>query len=116
MRLGAWPGDPYYDPQRPGWFPYWLDTPSESAVKWGLYPSSTLKEPGALKPAPAPSAPSNEQLKTWNPTDQAGSDRAAWKLWAEDPFPAAAPAEWDPWLIAALVAGGVSLALLWRQK
>lgn len=32
--LGAYPTDAYYDPGRPDWVPYWIDTPTESAMKW----------------------------------------------------------------------------------
>lgn len=31
--LGAWPTDCFYDPGRPSWLPYWLDTPTESQNK-----------------------------------------------------------------------------------
>ena len=32
--VGAYPDDPYYDPNRPGWVPYWIDTPTESLAKY----------------------------------------------------------------------------------
>ena len=32
--LGAYPDDPYYDPNRPSWLPYWIDTPTESLAKY----------------------------------------------------------------------------------
>ena len=32
--LGAYPEDPYFDPNRPSWLPYFFDTPTESASKW----------------------------------------------------------------------------------
>jgi hypothetical protein len=32
--LAAYPGDSYYDPNRPGWLPYWIDTPTESEAKY----------------------------------------------------------------------------------
>jgi hypothetical protein len=31
--LGAYPTDPYYDPGRPSWLPYWIDDPTESQNK-----------------------------------------------------------------------------------
>lgn len=34
LGLGAYPSDTYYDPNRPDWVPYWIDTPTESAAKW----------------------------------------------------------------------------------
>ena len=33
--MGAYPSDSFYDPGRPSWLPYWLDTPTESAAKYG---------------------------------------------------------------------------------
>jgi hypothetical protein len=50
--LGAYPTDSYYDPNRPSWMPYWLDTASEEALKFGLYPGVN-----SLKPLPTPVAP-----------------------------------------------------------
>jgi hypothetical protein len=32
--VGAYPTDSYYDPARPSWLPYWIDTPTESANKY----------------------------------------------------------------------------------
>ncbi len=56
--LSAYPSDNYYDPQRPAWVPYWLDTPTESAMKWGAYPgaSVTANYPNPPKPQ-APGVP-----------------------------------------------------------
>lgn len=43
--IGAYPTDPYYDPDRPSWLPYWLDTPTESIRKWtGYHPTVTELE------------------------------------------------------------------------
>ena len=56
LNLGAYPSDSYYDPNRPAWLPYWVDTPTESALKWGAYPGvTTLKD--QLPSPPPPSAP-----------------------------------------------------------
>lgn len=33
--LGAYPDQTYYDPNRPSWLPYFIDTPTESASKYG---------------------------------------------------------------------------------
>ncbi len=62
--LGAYPSDAYYDPNRPGWMPYWIDTLSESAMKWGVYPEvAPLKVPAeqvyATPPAPVPASALN---------------------------------------------------------
>lgn len=40
--LGAYPEDAYFDPERPDWLPYWIDTPNESDMKW----HTTLPEVG----------------------------------------------------------------------
>jgi hypothetical protein len=32
--LGAYPTDSYFDPNRPSWLPYWIDTPTESNRKY----------------------------------------------------------------------------------
>lgn len=57
---GAHPGDSYYDTSRPSWLPYWIDTATESAMKWGAYPGVTqqqLNDPNAVyKPPPMPPA------------------------------------------------------------
>ena len=36
IMLGAYPTDTFYDPNRPSWLPYWLDTPTESEMKYGV--------------------------------------------------------------------------------
>jgi hypothetical protein len=40
VNLGAYPTDAYYDPNRPSWLPYWLDTPTESIRKYTGYSPS----------------------------------------------------------------------------
>lgn len=32
--LGAYPDQPYYDPNRPSWLPYWIDDFTESEAKY----------------------------------------------------------------------------------
>lgn len=32
--IGAYPDDPYYDPNRPSWLPYWIDDLTESEAKY----------------------------------------------------------------------------------
>jgi len=32
--VGAYPDDPYFDPNRPSWLPYWIDDSTESALKY----------------------------------------------------------------------------------
>jgi len=48
--LGAWPSDPYYDPNRPWWLPYWIDDTTESQNKVALAVASAL--PGGALVAP----------------------------------------------------------------
>lgn len=55
--LGAYPGQPYFDPNRPAWLPYWVDTPSENAQKWGLYPGADINQVYPAPPMPVPPAP-----------------------------------------------------------
>lgn len=72
--LGAYPADPYYDPNRPSWVPYWIDTTTESQAKyaWLLSQGSVTAEqvvrPAAVyTPTPMPptvKAPTGEVLTT----------------------------------------------------
>jgi len=52
--LAAYPTDAYYDPGRPAWLPYWVDTPGENAQKWGLYPGADINQEYPDPPMPAP--------------------------------------------------------------
>lgn len=69
-QLGAYPDDPYYDPKRPSWLPYWIDTPTESqakyawATKYNVTPQEVVHpEQVYTLPNPiAPSAPTGEVL------------------------------------------------------
>jgi len=54
LGLAAYPHDAYYDPSRPAWLPYWLDTPGESAQKWGLYPGANINQDYPAPPMPVP--------------------------------------------------------------
>lgn len=67
--LGAYPDDPYFDPARPSWLPYWIDTFQESAAKWGLYPGA--RQPVSAPPAPTIAAPQTRDQMTlpgaWDP-------------------------------------------------
>lgn len=68
--MGAYPDDPYYDPKRPGWLPYWIDTSTEEQAKFAYYggylggsvtpkeiidPESVYLPPPMPPPPPAPS-------------------------------------------------------------
>jgi hypothetical protein len=39
--VGAYPTDPYYDPARPSWLPYWIDDPTESANKAAYFAANS---------------------------------------------------------------------------
>lgn len=59
VSLGAYPGDAHFDPNRPSWLPYWMDTPTESAMKYGMYPGADTKRQYPDPPRPqAPPVPS----------------------------------------------------------
>jgi len=67
--LGAYPSDSYFDPYRPSWVPFWIDTPTESAMKYGLYPGADTKrvypDPPAAPGAPSPGQTSVEQWRDY---------------------------------------------------
>jgi len=67
MRLGAYPTDPYYDPERPSWLPYWIDTPTESEAKYafvyGVKPGQIVDPKTAYPNPPAPAPPAAPQTK-----------------------------------------------------
>lgn len=52
--MGIYPNQPCFDPTRPAWVPYWVDTPSESGCKWGTYPTVTTLAPVPTPPGAAP--------------------------------------------------------------
>jgi len=80
LGVGVYPNDPCYDPTRPSWLPYWLDTPSESGCKWGMYPSVQTLAPVATPPAlAAPAAPQTEEQMvsgTYTPAESAAETTA----------------------------------------
>ena len=86
--LGIYPSSPCFDPTRPSWLPYWLDTLSESGCKYQLYPGvTTLATPPTPPALPAPAAPQTQEQMTipgaWTPdmsqiaTQQAAQEQAA---------------------------------------
>jgi hypothetical protein len=100
VRMGAYPEDPYYDPNRPSWLPYWIDTPTESYRKYKYYlyelPATADKPYPDPNPPPAPSSPSSldleHQLRTgdvgsFTPADQLNQDRSAWNQWRQTAIP-----------------------------
>jgi hypothetical protein len=83
----AYPSDWYYDPQRPAWMPYWLDTLSEEALKFGAYPGVDLQRnyprpPAAPAPAPPPVSTSTAANNDPSLPAQAGAaTRARFEEW-----------------------------------
>ena len=123
--LGAYPGQPYYDPARPSWVPYWVDTPTESALKWGLYPNVTTVIPPPAPPGgAAPGAPQTQEQMTvpgaytpdMSATQAHNTSVANWTKFfsdldaAEKARQSAAGSDWlsSPWLLV----GGLALGAL----
>lgn len=72
--VGAYPTDAYFDRTRPAWLPYWVDTPTENAQKWGLYPGADIN---AVYPAPPmPVTPAPPVDLPANPLDAASAAAA----------------------------------------
>jgi hypothetical protein len=58
LGLGFYPGDKCYDPGRPSWYPYWLQTLSEEVCNENQFWGSWGKYPGVdYTPLPVPPAP-----------------------------------------------------------
>jgi len=63
--LGAYPTDCFYDPNRPSWIPYWIDTPTESQAKiacfygagGGVTAQEVLNPALSYPPPPIPAVP-----------------------------------------------------------
>lgn len=85
MTLGAYPSQSYYDPGRPSWLPYYIDTWDESARKWGLFPGSGAEPFKGIVPLPpAPAAPGAPQTRNEMTTPGAWTpQQAAAAGWAE---------------------------------
>ena len=80
--MGLYPTSPCFDPTRPGWLPYWIDTPSESGCKFQFYPSvTTLATPPTPPALAAPAAPQTLEQMTvpgaYSPTQSAIDTSAA---------------------------------------
>jgi hypothetical protein len=79
--VGVYPGDACYDPSRPSWLPYWLDTNSENLCRFQVYPTVTTLAPTPAPPMPTgPGAPQTPAQMTtpgaWTPA-QSATDQAA---------------------------------------
>jgi hypothetical protein len=87
--LGAYPTDKYFDPNRPIWLPYWLDTNEESAMKYGFYPGVSMQTQYEkyIKPVSTPGAPETAQdFSSWDVPKQEASSKSRWDEWAKDPY------------------------------
>lgn len=80
--LGARPGDSCYNPDRPSWMPYWLDTFSEEACRYSeIVNGAFVKVPAPPPGGPAPSAPGTGERMvdgSWNP----GESNPDYQDWA----------------------------------
>lgn len=93
--LGMYPGtpaqEPCYDPNRPSWMPYWLDTLSEETC-WAerLVGKNTVLN--FANPQPGPVQPATTDMLT-NPdsgtldTSAAGAMVDAWQEWGKTAIP-----------------------------
>lgn len=72
--MGAYPGDPWFDRNRPAWLPYWIDTFNEEAQRWGFYPGANLNM--EYKPPPMPAAPKPPANLPANPADRESAQAA----------------------------------------
>lgn len=52
--MGAYPTDSFYDPDRPSWLPFWIDDPTESAQKLGMFGNANVATVYPNPPAPLP--------------------------------------------------------------
>lgn len=125
--MGAYPGDSYFDPGRPSWLPFWIDTPTESALKYGLYPGVTQAQvTGAAypaPPAPAPPAAPGSADQVWTPDLAIAQADAITKQQNLDFFsnlaPTLAPSNSGigaMWLYVAIGVGVLALVLLMRGR
>lgn len=134
MSLGAYPTDPYYDPQRPSWLPYWIDTPTETEAKYAFLfgvkpgqivdPATAYPNPPAARP---PAAPQTKEEMTvpglWTPEKAiAGGMQESLKAWRKFFKQVAAGNEPESeasknyWFWAAVAVAAVAAFSLMRSK
>jgi hypothetical protein len=115
--LGVYPDHACFDPDRPAWLPYWVDTVGENACKWGFYPGARNTPPGPVAPTPrAPQTPGQmTDPGAWTPDDSAPT----WVDWVNvnrdnlrdyDPLDDGAISPVSAVLLAAAVVG---IVMLW---
>lgn len=124
--LGAYPTDPYYDPNRPSWLPYFIDTPTESEMKYsflyGVTPGQVTGE--AYAKIPSPPTVSAPPIDTWATAPSSAGEASStvsnilnqqvidWQKLGRyainsNPNPPAG----FPWLTVGLIAGAAVLVL-----
>lgn len=129
--LRAWPTDPYYDKTRPGWLPYWWDTPTESEAKYafvyGVKPGQITDTTTAYPNPPAPPAvkpPANIVTPGPNAVDEViARQHADWQQALRQFYSdldaannADRPTGPDWLLIGAAVIAAGSVFVLWRKS
>lgn len=88
--LGAYQSDSYYDPDRPSWLPNWIDTPTESAMKWGFYGGAnvnTVYSDPIKVPAPAAPQTYEDMVGGWTPDKLLVADRKRYSDWKTTAIP-----------------------------
>ncbi len=128
MKLGAYPTDSYFDSNRPQWLPHWIDTPTESALKWGLYPDVPNVNPLPNPPAAAaPSAPQTIPQMTipgqWTPelAAQGAAEKSKAQIQAffsqlADQIAKDQAQNQRDWIWVAVFLGAIALFLLMRGR
>jgi hypothetical protein len=113
--MGQYPGDSCYNPDRPSWLPYWIDTFSEEACRYsetvhGAFVSVPSNPPGG----PAPVGPSNAGQMT-NPGEFTGIDSTPdYQAWAAEVAKGLNPGM--DWSKIALLVGGIIAAIYIFRK
>lgn len=127
----AYPGDAYYDPGRPSWLPYWVDTPTESQAKYawltsaGRVTAQQVANPGAVYPVP-PTPPAVKPPADIVTPPASGADAQAtidgilarqmreWQAANQDTMNATAAAiePGDNWALWAAAAGAAAVLIL----
>lgn len=129
--MGAYPDEAWFDKDRPSWMPYWIDTLTESAKKYGMYPGADLnrtypRPPAPYTPAPPPISTDPRQYNDPTLPQQADdATKARAKSWVDDvlvPFFTGVDDETEklkrsetPWLLYASLAA-VGLLLVGRGR
>jgi hypothetical protein len=87
--IGAYPDQANYDPGRPSWLPYWIDTFDEEAKRYGLFPDVNLQRPYPDPvPLPRPAAPQTaDELRNWTPAQLDARNKQNFEAWKKSALP-----------------------------